>query len=111
MSNEDTKYNGWSNYETWNWKLWIDNDEGSASYYAELAQDCYECADSEYDWETIEQARIRQLADVLQSDSETLAEDWMPNQSGPFCDLLNSAIGRIDWREIAESLLNDVEES
>ena len=24
----DTEYNGWTNYETWNVALWIDNDQG-----------------------------------------------------------------------------------
>ena len=27
MSNQE--YNGWTNWETWNFKLWIDNSEDS----------------------------------------------------------------------------------
>ena len=27
-----TRYNGWSNYETWNFKLWLDNDESVHNY-------------------------------------------------------------------------------
>ena len=26
MSNSNTTYNGWTNYETWNVALWLDND-------------------------------------------------------------------------------------
>ena len=33
---EDTSYNGWKNYETWNVALWIGNDEGMYS----LAKEC-----------------------------------------------------------------------
>ena len=27
-----TKYNGWTNYETWNFKLWLDNDQDVHNY-------------------------------------------------------------------------------
>jgi hypothetical protein len=39
--NEKT-YNGWTNYETWLVKLWIDNDEGSYHYWTERAREVYE---------------------------------------------------------------------
>ena len=32
----DTEYNGWTNYETWNVSLWIQNDEG----YYDIALHC-----------------------------------------------------------------------
>ena len=25
----DSTYNGWKNYETWNVKLWLDNEQGT----------------------------------------------------------------------------------
>ena len=38
----DKGYNGWSNYETWNVKLWIDNDEGSYEMWRERTRECWE---------------------------------------------------------------------
>jgi hypothetical protein len=29
------KYNGWTNYETWNMNLWVQNEEGSYNYMIE----------------------------------------------------------------------------
>ena len=36
-----TTYNGWTNYETWNVALWMNNDEG---FYSVL-QDCEDVSD------------------------------------------------------------------
>lgn len=51
----DRTYNGWTNYETWNVVLWIENDEGIYNYiqendiccYEELLELFYECGTNE----------------------------------------------------------------
>jgi len=35
---QDHKYNGWTNYETWAVKLWMDNEEPSYRYWRERAE-------------------------------------------------------------------------
>ena len=36
----DTSYNGWTNYETWNVALWINNDEGLYRNAVRYVQQC-----------------------------------------------------------------------
>ena len=38
----DVSYNGWTNYETWNVALWIQNDEGLYNLTQENDVCCYE---------------------------------------------------------------------
>ena len=45
-------YNGWSNYETWNVALWLDNDEGSYNYWQDRTREIAEESEPEYDWES-----------------------------------------------------------
>ena len=105
--NENT-YNGWSNYETWNWKLWLDNDQGAYEYWANRVQELnaiHFVPDDE--WETTESLQIRALAEELESDCYERIDFFTNEESGPFADILNAGINRIDWREIAENMLSE----
>jgi hypothetical protein len=103
------KYNGWTNYETWVTKLWMDNSEGDQEYYAEMAQDAYKDSRFRGDiGETRERAAAYSLAEALESSFDEAAEDWMPDQTGYFADILNAGLAAINWHEIAGSLLDEV---
>ena len=104
---KDDTYNGWANYETWLWKLWLDNDQSNQEYWAERVRDILNSdIEPQYDWETVDQLRRSLLASELEQDCDDSVSE-LEQTSGPFADILNAGISRIDWREIAESLLDD----
>ncbi len=80
---DDKTYNGWTNYETWNVALWLDNDQGTHEQCHDMAKD----ARSESDL-------AAQLKDMV--------HEWAPDLGASlFSDLLSAALGEVDWREIA----------
>ena len=78
-------YNGWTNYETWNFQMNIANDESAYLYWQEQA--------AELDAE--------QLAEALESG----AYDGLEGVDGGFNrDVISQAITQINFAEIAASL-------
>ena len=77
------KYNGWTNYESWLVGLWLDNDEGSYTYWRERAK----------------QVSKRELAKELKS-----AHEDAVTVTGVFADLLNSALKSVNWEEVAKHM-------
>lgn len=103
----NNSYNGWKNYETWNVALWLDNEESSQRYWRDVTQECYDSAVAEKPFTRDERARF-DLAKRLQ---EEIVESAPDLGASMWSDLLNAAMSEVDWLEIAESWLSDVDKS
>lgn len=96
-------YNGWANYETWAVHLWISNSEGSDSFAAELADDAKRAA-TEPDEFGLTRKPEGVLADALK---DWIEEDMPELPASVYWDLLGSALGRVDWYEVARAYLEE----
>ena len=98
-------YNGWKNYETWNVALWLDNDSGSYSMTQSMAQEAWDGAEAERSLTRLDVA-TRDLADSLQA----LIDEMRPDLGASmFADLLGAALSEVDWYEMAEHYLSDID--
>jgi len=77
------KYNGWTNYPTWNVALWMDNHPGSHQLYIEMAEDC----------DTV--------AEFAQRLENQIKEGHMV-ATGMYADIMGWALSLVNWIEIAE---------
>ncbi len=103
MCNE--KYNGWANYETWLAALWLDNDEFSQGVTMQLMRNAWK--DAKADWYlTRAQAAASKLADTLKALIEE--DNPLEDQATMYADLMNAAIGEVDFCEIAEHYISDL---
>ena len=109
-SNPD-RYNGWTNYETWAVALWIDNDEGSQAYWRQEATQATRNSIqaeqvSDGIWTSKEAARFN-LADQLKEELTDAAPD---TGASVYSDLLQAAMDSVNWHEIANNLIESLEE-
>ena len=93
-----TKYNGWTNYETWLCNLWFDNFD-----FAEML-DMFDGCEDKGDI-------LNNIEDYIKNYVEEFVEySLSPGDTHGFInDMLNSAIQEIDFRDIAEHYVDDVE--
>ena len=95
MSNPNTKYNGWTNYDTWLCNLWFDNFE-----FSEMLDMFDGCEDKD--------DILRVIKNYIKDYVEEYVEESRENASGFINDLISSALGEIDYYDIAEHYVDDV---
>lgn len=101
-------YNGWKNYPTWAVNLWLSNDEPLYREALERTRDAVEnpTTTSEY-WNAEETARFN-VADMLK---DWVTDDLAPDLGASFAsDLLGYALGEVDWHEIADAWIEQVQD-
>ncbi len=108
----DKTYNGWSNYETWNVALWIDNSDDQ-QFFSERAQEIYDAA-TPSSINTREQAATYDLMGEIKDRFENGAQDLLDaahQSSSVWADLLGAALSEVDWQEIAEHFIGEVDKA
>ena len=91
---QDTKYNGFANYETWAVSLWLGNDEPTYIYWRDAAA-CFKDVPDR-------QEAALSLADRLKQE---LTEDAPDLGCTLWSDLLGAALSEVNWYEVATNLL------
>lgn len=101
-------YNGYLNWETWLVALWINNDEGSQDFWIEQAHEALNDA-QETKYFTKEDEAVFLLSDTLKDYFEDSPE--IPMSSGFYYDLMMGALSVVDWKEVAETILDTAKEN
>lgn len=106
-------YNGWTNYETWNVNLWMDNEQGSQEYYRETAERTFKHAKPGGTFTKSERATL-DFADWLKEEYETASQDILEKsnaQASVWADLLGAALSEVNWHEIAKHYIDEAEQA
>ena len=101
------EYNGYTNYETWNCALWLDNDQGTQSAMQEKAEELVEGMENPHDKDE-ETGATSLLADFIKDLVTEMEEVSELPTTGMFADILQASLREIDYYDIAESQIADV---
>lgn len=108
MQNEN-RYNGHANYETWLVAIWIYNDQGSYEFFRDLAREVQSEIDRKpNEYLSKQESDANALAAALREQFEE--ESPVADQASVYADLMNAAFSEVDWHEIATGLLDELTE-
>lgn len=90
------QYNGWTNKPTWLVNLWITSDENQAAFWKSEVENALFMNEGD------KTAAAEDVAYQLESMIEHPDEE-----TGLYADLLSYALALVNWREVAEHLVDD----
>jgi polyribonucleotide nucleotidyltransferase len=95
--NTENSYSGWSNYDTWNFKLWLDNDQKTQ----EIVLNAVKYAHKQF---TKNSEAIHYIREFL----ELYAKNNAPELENSFySDVLNASIRSVNYYQIADAYFFD----
>jgi hypothetical protein len=97
-------YNGWTNYETWLVNLWLDNDQGTQEAIREMAQDCRDNPPSGFSHDPNAAVPF-----ALRERIKDYVEELVGEHEGLVADLIGAALAEVNYSEIAEHYLSDLD--
>jgi hypothetical protein len=108
---ESKEYDGWTNYETWAVARWIDKDALSRQHWREAAAEArHEAANC---------SKAAEMPCGVGEASRLLLADWIKeeimdrlplSEVDIYMDLLNAALAKIAWCELAAKLLARIDD-
>ena len=95
--NTSESYNGWSNYDTWNFKLWLDNEQKTQEMVFNTCKYAYKCF-----------LKKSEVIHYIQKFLEEYAVNNTPElENGFYSDVLNASIRSVNYYQIADAYFYD----
>ena len=100
-------YQGWTNQETWKVALWLSDNEYECNHHMpDLTRVAYELAHATA-YSTRDQNATLRLSASLRAHVEEM--NPLSDQASLWSDLLTAALSAVNWHEIAESYIEELD--
>jgi hypothetical protein len=96
------KYNGWTNWETWNCNLHFDGS------FDDHAQDCWDEAEADSTFSRDESAALA-LKDIIEEIVREYVYQTEGSDTGLLGDMVGGYLSEVNWYEIAQGYIGSVD--
>ena len=90
----ENRYNGWTNWESFVFTLWVRNDETVSNKIRALAKSSKD---------------IIELANKIENMTWNMQKESLTSKAGFFADVTNKAIQAVNYTDIAEDYINNLD--